>query len=201
LSIYSLGPLVGPAVGPIAGAWIAQCTTWRWTLWAPSIVDVFIQLAALKYLRETFAPTLLRHKAARLRKETGDDRYQTKEERANLGVMVALKRGLSRPFILVGTQPIIQFLGLYMAYLYGLYCKLNLYLFFYHQPDTDTNIRPCPGRLLRPLGAKISREPRHIWLELHIPRVGTNSRSPNLGSGQRSPLLSPQEEEQWQRTA
>lgn len=48
LSIYPLGPLIGPAVGPIAGAWIAQCTTWRWTLWAPSIVDVFIQLAVLK---------------------------------------------------------------------------------------------------------------------------------------------------------
>lgn len=124
LSIYSLGPLIGPAVGPIAGAWIAQCTTWRWTLWAPSIVDVFIQLAALKYLQETFAPTLLRRKAAKRRKDTGDNRYQTIEERANIDVAVALKRGLSRPFILIGTQPIVQCLGLYMAYLYGLYCTL-----------------------------------------------------------------------------
>jgi MFS family permease len=123
LSIYSLGPLIGPAVGPIAGAWIAQCTTWRWTLWAPSIVDIFIQLAALKFLKETFDPCLLRRKAAKLRKETGDNRYQTVQERENLTLPVALRRGLSRPFILIGTQPIIQCLGLYMAYLYGLYCK------------------------------------------------------------------------------
>ncbi|THY01022.1 MFS multidrug transporter [Aureobasidium pullulans] len=127
LSIYSLGPLIGPAVGPIAGAWIAQCTTWRWTLWAPSIVDVFIQLAALKFLKETFAPCLLRRKATKLRKETGDDRYQTIQEREKLTLPVALKRGFSRPFILIGTQPIVQCLGLYMAYLYGLYCKCNHY--------------------------------------------------------------------------
>lgn len=126
LSIYSLGPLIGPAVGPIAGAWIAQCTTWRWTLWAPSIVDVFIQLAALKFLKETFAPCLLRRKATKLRKETGDDRYQTIQEREKLTLPVALK-SFSRPFILIGTQPIVQCLGLYMAYLYGLYCKCNHY--------------------------------------------------------------------------
>jgi MFS family permease len=121
---------VGPAVGPITGAWIAQCTTWRWTLWAPSIVDVFIQLTALKYLRETFAPTLLRRKAAKLRNDTGNPHYQTAGERTDLDVAVALKRGLSRPFILIGTQPIVQCLGLYMAYLYGLYCKLVHNLIF-----------------------------------------------------------------------
>lgn len=86
-------------------------------------MDIFVQLAALKYLKETFAPCLLRRKAAKLRKETGDDRYQTAQERENLTLPTAFKRCLSRPFILIGTQPIVQCLGLYMAYLYGLYCE------------------------------------------------------------------------------
>jgi MFS family permease len=29
VGIYSLMPLLGPAVGPIAGGWIALRTTWR----------------------------------------------------------------------------------------------------------------------------------------------------------------------------
>jgi MFS family permease len=32
ISIYSLAPLLGPTVGPIAGAWIAEKSTWRWVV-------------------------------------------------------------------------------------------------------------------------------------------------------------------------
>ncbi|KAF2717106.1 MFS general substrate transporter [Polychaeton citri CBS 116435] len=161
LSIYSLGPLLGPAVGPIAGAWIAQCTTWRWTLWAPSIVDVFVQLAALKYLQETFAPALLRRKATKLRKETGDDRYQTEQERLKVTLPVALKRGLSRPFILIGTQPIVQCLGLYMAYLYGLYYLVlgdfsDLWVEGYHESRGISGLNYIALGLGPIIGAQIS---------------------------------------------
>jgi MFS family permease len=30
VSIYTLAPLLGPALGPLMGAWIAERTTWRW---------------------------------------------------------------------------------------------------------------------------------------------------------------------------
>jgi MFS family permease len=32
IAIYSLAPLLGPAVGPVAGAWIAEKSTWRWVV-------------------------------------------------------------------------------------------------------------------------------------------------------------------------
>ncbi|KAI5244195.1 MFS multidrug transporter [Aureobasidium subglaciale] len=189
LSIYSLGPLIGPAVGPIAGAWIAQCTTWRWTLWAPSIVDVFIQLAALKYLKETFAPCLLRRKAAKLRKETGDDRYQTVQERANLTLPTALKRGLSRPFILIGTQPIVQCLGLYMAYLYGLYYLVlghfsDLWVEEYHESRGISGLNYISLGLGPIIGAQISA--------LFNDRIYRNLKQKNNGVGRpefRLPLM------------
>lgn len=30
MSIYTLAPLAGPALGPIAGGFIAENTSWRW---------------------------------------------------------------------------------------------------------------------------------------------------------------------------
>ena len=32
MSIYSLGALLGPVIGPVAGAWIAEKSTWHWVV-------------------------------------------------------------------------------------------------------------------------------------------------------------------------
>jgi MFS family permease len=32
IAIYSLAPLLGPVVAPVAGAWIAEKSTWRWVV-------------------------------------------------------------------------------------------------------------------------------------------------------------------------
>jgi multidrug resistance protein len=51
ISIYSLAPLLGPAIGPIAGGYITQNTTWRWIFWATTILDVLIQISGLFFLQ------------------------------------------------------------------------------------------------------------------------------------------------------
>lgn len=120
ISIYSLAPLLGPAIGPIAGGFITENTTWRWAFYATSIADVLIQISGLFFLRETYAPKLLHLKAERLRKETGNSNLKTQFERAEVGLANKLKQALIRPFRLIGTQIIVQILALYLAYLYGL---------------------------------------------------------------------------------
>ena len=49
VAIYSLAPLLGPVVGPIAGGWIAEKSTWRWVFWSTSIAAFVIQIVANKY--------------------------------------------------------------------------------------------------------------------------------------------------------
>lgn len=120
MSLYSLGPLLGPAVGPVAGGFVAQYTTWRWTFWATSIVDIFVQVLGLFFLQETYGPKVLQNKVKRLRKDTGNQHLMTEFDKAGTSLAVKLKRSMGRPFILMGSQPIVQVLGLYMAYLYGL---------------------------------------------------------------------------------
>lgn len=120
ISIYSLAPLLGPAVGPIAGAFIAEKTTWRWVFWATTCVDAAIQVCGLFFLQETYPPTLLKRKANKLREETGNAALHTEWESPDRTIGKVLRTALFRPFILLGTQPIIQFIAIYMAYLYGL---------------------------------------------------------------------------------
>jgi multidrug resistance protein len=51
ISIYTLAPLLGPAVGPIAGGFISQSTTWRWVFWATTILDGVIQVFGFFFLQ------------------------------------------------------------------------------------------------------------------------------------------------------
>lgn len=120
ISVYSLAPLLGPAVGPIAGGFVTEKTTWRWVFYATTIADGLIQIVGLFYLQETYPPVLLHRKKRKLIKETGNEALHTEWDDPNRTVVAALRTSLLRPFKLLGTQVIIQVLALYMAYLYGL---------------------------------------------------------------------------------
>lgn len=133
ISIYSLAPLLGPAVGPIAGSFIAAHTTWRWAFYATSIADGLIQVLGFFYLQETYAPVLLARKKERLVRETGNRALHTEYDRPDRTLGKTLRGAVSRPFVMLGTQPIIQVLALYMAFLYGLmYLMLSTFPRLFH---------------------------------------------------------------------
>lgn len=120
LSLYSLAPLLGPAVGPIAGAFISENVSWRWIFFATTIADALIQIAGLFFLRETYTPVLLRWRKEKLIKETGNTALHTDFDDEGKTVTATLATAIVRPFRMLLTQPIIQVLALYMMYLYGL---------------------------------------------------------------------------------
>lgn len=128
MSIYSLAPLLGPAVGPIAGAFITQTTTWRWAFWATSAADAAIQIAGLLWLRETYAPVLLDRKRRLIAKSSGvpASSLHTPYDDVNANGVVrksvwsTLGTAMTRPFRLLATQVIVQCIALYMMYVYGL---------------------------------------------------------------------------------
>jgi len=120
MAMYTVGPLLGPAIGPIAGAWAAQRTTWRWVFWSTSIYNGVVQVIGLFYLRETNHAVLLQRKAKRLRKETGNTNFYTEHDNPDRSLAKVLRTALQRPFRLLFTQPIIQLMAVYQAFVYGL---------------------------------------------------------------------------------
>ncbi len=133
VGLYTLAPVLGPSAGPLIGAWISERTTWRWSFWAVTIFGVTVQVLIYFTLAETFAPRILQRKAQKLRKETGNEQLRTAFE--NKSIKAVLSQALVRVFVLLGTQPIIQFLALYMALVYGI-----IYLTLATFPMVWTNV-------------------------------------------------------------
>jgi len=79
-----------------------------------------VQCFGLFFLQETYAPKLLQWKRDRLRKETGNKELYTEFDSPDRTLLATLRISMKRPFKLLATQPIIQVLACYMAYLYGL---------------------------------------------------------------------------------
>jgi MFS family permease len=103
-----------------AGGYLTQYMNWRWIFWVVSIADAVVQVLAFLFLSETYPPKILKVKADRLRKETGNKALRTEFENPDRTFFQSLRKNLMRPFIMLFTQPAIQITALYRAYLYGL---------------------------------------------------------------------------------
>ncbi|GAB5592809.1 Synaptic vesicle transporter SVOP [Umbelopsis nana] len=129
MAAFSAAPFIGPAIGPLIGGFIGDNLGWRWLYWITLIVSGVIYLLMVFTVPETYAPTLLSRRAAKLRKETGDESYVTEQELDKRPFTDRMQVFLVRPFQLLFGELIVLLLSLYMSVLYGL-----LYMFFVAYP-------------------------------------------------------------------
>ncbi|QMW27471.1 hypothetical protein G4B84_002760 [Aspergillus flavus NRRL3357] len=129
MMLYTASPFVGPEVGPLVGGFINQFTTWYIYLavyFGISVADACVMLISIVlFVPETYHPVLLRQKAEKLRKETGDDRWKAPIERLNRSVARTVLHSIYRPVLLLTLEPMCLCLCIFSAILLGI-----IYLFF-----------------------------------------------------------------------
>ncbi|CAG9954736.1 unnamed protein product [Clonostachys rosea f. rosea IK726] len=126
MALFAAAPFLGPAIGPITGGFLGMNAGWRWVLGFLAILSGVLWIAGSLVLPETYAPVILRRRAEKLsalKKQHYISSIDKQQGKADLGAL--LKTALSRPWVLLFTEPIVLILSIYMAIIYGV-----LYMLF-----------------------------------------------------------------------
>ncbi|KAK4234846.1 MFS transporter [Achaetomium macrosporum] len=124
--LFVTAPFLGPALGPIAGAFLGETQGWRWILGLIAILGGLVWIAATLTTRETYAPFILRCRAKALSRMTGSvyvSRLDAGKPPKTLSQELSVS--LTRPWILLFREPIVMLTSLYISIVYG-----TLYMFF-----------------------------------------------------------------------
>ncbi|KAL8279684.1 hypothetical protein RQP46_007997 [Phenoliferia psychrophenolica] len=126
MAIFAAAPFLGPApVGPITGGFLGDAYGWRWVEGYIAIFSGTLAIIGIICIPETYAPTLLRRRAALLQKVTGKVYRAPSDAKGLLSIKALMKTSLSRPWKLLFTEAIVAAISIYMACVYG-----TLYMLF-----------------------------------------------------------------------
>jgi multidrug resistance protein len=120
MSVFAGAPFLGPALGPIVGGFVAESVGWRWVEGVMAIFTGVLWITGSLTIPETYAPVILRRRAAKLSILTGKV-YKSKIEaqQGKKTIIAEFKTALSRPWVLLFREPIVMLLSIYMAIIYG----------------------------------------------------------------------------------
>lgn len=113
------------SVVPFSSSSSSKLTLYRWTFWVLLIWSGVQIILIVLFIPETYHPVKLRQKAARLRRETGQEKWKAPIEIMNKSISSTILHSCLRPFQLLIFEPMVLLLCLLSAILLGI-----LYLFF-----------------------------------------------------------------------
>lgn len=124
MSLVSVAPLLGGAVGPAISGALAEWRGWRSVLWLAALLAVACAVLLFTCLRETYKVPILRRRAARLRQETGNAALTTAFEMDGADAATgrsALWDSALRPMVVFASSGVLQTMSLFGSVLYTVF--------------------------------------------------------------------------------
>ncbi|MCJ1399018.1 hypothetical protein MMC11_002220 [Xylographa trunciseda] len=141
VTVFSMTVFAGPLMAPFIGGFIVDSYLgWRWTEYLVAIMGFFAFGLDLIFLEETYPPVVLVDKASELRRRTKNWGIHAKQEEIEVDFRELVSKNFSRPLRILVSEPIVLFLSIYMAFIYGL-----LYLFLTAYPIVFQQIHGFSG--------------------------------------------------------
>ncbi|KAJ3554516.1 hypothetical protein NM688_g3071 [Phlebia brevispora] len=124
MAAYTISTFIGPVLTPIFSGFIFQNAGWRW-LYRVLIIWEFVQTLLLLLVPETTIGIILKKKAVRLRKTTGDTRYYAPVETEKTNVLRSIRIGMWHILELIIYDRMALLLDIWLSLILGI-----LYLVF-----------------------------------------------------------------------
>ncbi|KAK5081633.1 hypothetical protein LTR05_007766 [Lithohypha guttulata] len=119
-SVFLLAPFAGPALGPPAGGFLTEFRNWRWTQYVILMVGLLAVVMGF-FQKETYKKIILAQRAKRLDLPPPPNPMASMKPFQKLYFVITLT--LSRPILMLFTEPIVAFLAVYTAFNFGvLFC-------------------------------------------------------------------------------
>ncbi|KAG1840646.1 major facilitator superfamily domain-containing protein [Suillus subluteus] len=135
MAVYTISPFIGPVAGPVISGFINQHLYWEWT-YRVQLCWIFVEfLMLLLFVPETYVPVILKKKARRLRKSTGDAKFYAPLDRREGTLTSAILVSCYKPFQLLIFDRMALLLDSWNALILGI-----LYLAFQAFPIIFENI-------------------------------------------------------------
>ncbi|KAH3660034.1 hypothetical protein OGAPHI_007239 [Ogataea philodendri] len=129
--LFAIAVFVGPMLAPFIGAFTVanESLGWRWTEFITAIISSATFVLIILFQKETHHPILLVEKAREIKRRTKNWGIHAPHDEFQLSVKEIAENNLTRPLRMLFTEPIILFVSIYNAFIYGM-----LYLFLTAYP-------------------------------------------------------------------
>lgn len=129
MTMWMVGPILGPSCGPLIGGFVSEQVGWRWVNWVTFIPATIATVGMAVFSRETNHQVLIHRKTLKLRRELNRPELRSCYVDPDVAVRTTkqiLITGLTRPFRMLFQSAIIFSVSLYVAFAYGcLYLLFN----------------------------------------------------------------------------
>ncbi|KAK9324134.1 major facilitator superfamily domain-containing protein [Lipomyces orientalis] len=129
IAYFAAAPYCGPVFGPLICGFIHIYGRRLDLIFWVNMAFAGAMFVIISAIPETYAPVILKRRAVRLRKETGNPNIMTEQERLKAPLSEIIRTVLVRPVMLIMTEPVLDLMNLYIVLIYSL-----LYAFFFAYP-------------------------------------------------------------------
>lgn len=129
IAFFAYAPYCGPVFGPLVNGFVSVSTGSMDLIFWVNMAFAGVMWIVASAIPETYAPVILKRRAARLRKETGNPKIMTEQEAQGVSVSELMKACCIRPLYFAATEIVLDLTCFYVCLIYSL-----LYAFFFAFP-------------------------------------------------------------------
>ncbi|KAM0755764.1 MFS general substrate transporter [Meredithblackwellia eburnea MCA 4105] len=119
MAMFSYSAFASTGLGPLFFGMVEYHYNFRYVAWILFALSGAFTIMLVFVLKETRASVLLSRKAARLRKETNNPRYQARGDAERASLLVMIRTSLGRPIKMLFTEPVLFSFAVWIAFVWA----------------------------------------------------------------------------------